>query len=291
MSQEQPKFVTCGDHQGIRTLEMFKQTYDDFGLDSLSAGRVVDCGIEFQDSVERIIRDLISANRFAGEECRSDCDYPASYCQKPIRQQVALLADMFGLNPDPTFEMIDRISVLKLPLRAEGLFAFPVWQEVGSTYGEAVKRVFTLIATERSFYNHISEELGENLLRQDNKSVRMVEEVRRRQDGCQILVVPAQFGRFHRGRSPRRAREISLENEFCLGTFAVGAMLLSHPVRESNGERLHLSCPGDVHMPGPLCGFLNTPVFVFDNDKLKFASLPSGCADPNFGAASGFLLE
>jgi len=46
-----------------------------------------------------------------------------------------------------------------------------------------------------------------------------------------ILVVPAQFGLRHRGRSVRRVREVMNANEFGLGVFAIGIMLLTHPER------------------------------------------------------------
>src|ERR1035438_5864126 len=67
------------------------------------------------------------------------------------------------------------------------------------------------------------------------------------QQGSDILVVAAQAGMLHRGSSARRTRVALAGNEFGLGVFAFGCMLLTHPERLSTGDTLMIDCGGDQY--------------------------------------------
>src|SRR5690606_10525533 len=107
------------------------------------------------------------------------------------------------------------------------------WEKVAPTYNEAVQKVLDLINQTRNgaFYNYREGELGPTQLRQSTKSVSVFQKLDDEQKEQDILVVPAQFGIRHRGRSVRRAREVMNANECGLGAFAIGIMLLTHPER------------------------------------------------------------
>ncbi|MBU0624750.1 hypothetical protein KKF05_00220 [Patescibacteria group bacterium] len=106
-----------------------------------------------------------------------------------------------------------------------------------------------------------------------------------------ILVVPAQFGLRHRGRSVRRAREVFMANEFGLGAFAIGIMLLTHPEREVQWEQLHVDCAGDEFAPEAGGGFSGAPLFRFSGGGVGFSARWFDDAYEFCGSASAFLSQ
>ena len=106
-----------------------------------------------------------------------------------------------------------------------------------------------------------------------------------------ILVIPAQFGFRHRGKSVRRARETFYDNEFGLSSFTVGTMLLTHPEREVEWEQLHIDCSGDEYSPDADGQFVDAPIFYWVVGELHFSNRWTDDADEQFGSASGFLPQ
>jgi hypothetical protein len=105
-----------------------------------------------------------------------------------------------------------------------------------------------------------------------------------------ILVVAAQFGLRHRGRSVRRAREVMQPNEFGLGAFAVGIMLLTHPERLMHYDDLYVDCAGDEYAPEADGGFSSAPFFDFDDGRVEFHAYWFAHAYDSYGSSSAFLL-
>jgi hypothetical protein len=135
-----------------------------------------------------------------------------------------------------------------------------------------VEKVLNLIKQTRNgaFYNYRDGELGPNQLRQSQKSTTMFQKLGDEQNGHDILVVPAQFGIRHRGRSVRRAREVMNANECGLGAFAIGIMLLTHPERLKHYDDLWIDCAGDEFAPDADGGFSGSPCFRFGGDGVEF---------------------
>jgi len=103
-----------------------------------------------------------------------------------------------------------------------------------------------------------------------------------------ILVVPAQFGLCHRGRSTRRAREVFQANEFGLGAFAFGIMILTHPERFTKYEDLCVDCSGDEYTPDADGDFSDTPYFLLGGGWLRFGTFRASDASDVFGTVSAF---
>jgi len=193
-------------------------------LDSEEAQRLIENG-EFQLRIVTGIRELFDSNQFADEEVQSSYAYPEGYKVKGITEQVNILRQLFpGIG-----NALEKIAEQPLPPNAEGWFAIPKWHTLAATYGEAVEKVLAMIASKRNLYNNRGGKLGAEYLKQHAKMVRMFQKLGAKQRGFNILVVPAQFGLRHKGRSVRRAREVFAGNEFGLGAFAVGIMLLTPP--------------------------------------------------------------
>ena len=256
-------------------------------LDKDGIQKLIENGDEFQLRIVTGIRELSVSNQFADEEVQSSYAYPKGYKVKGITEQTNILRQLFsGIGFAD-----EKIAEQPLPSNAEGWFAIPKWQTLAPTYGEAVEKVLAMIASKRKFYNYRDGQLGVEYLRQHAKTVKMFQQLGDEQKDFDILVVPAQFGLRHKGRSVRRAREVFTANEFGLGAFAIGIMLLTHPEREVQWEQLHVDCAGDEFSPGAGGVFSNAPVFDFDGGEVRFNAYWFGDAYRHFGSASAFVSQ
>ncbi len=242
------------------------------------------CGVSIELRQEE---DKTVSDQFADEEVESSYAYPKGYKVKGITEQTNILRQLF-----PGIGFADeKIAEQPLPTNAEGWFAIPKWQTLAPTYGEAVEKVLAMIASKRKFYNYRDGQLGAEYLRQHAKTVKMFQKLGDEQKDFDILVVPAQFGLRHKGRSVRRAREVFAANEFGLGAFAIGIMLLTHPEREVQWEQLHVDCAGDEFAPGADGGVSDAPIFGFRDGKVEFGAYWYDDARELFGSASAFLSQ
>ncbi len=257
------------------------------GLDKDGLQKLIENGDEFQATIVAAVRELSVSNQFADEEVESSYAYPNGYKVKGVTEQTNILRQLF-----PGIGFADeKIAQQPLPPNAEGWFAIPKWHSLAPTYGEAVEKVLAMIASKRKFYNYRDGQLGAEYLRQHAKTVKMFQKLGDEQKDYDILVVPAQFGLRHRGRSVRRAREVFLANEFGLGAFAVGIMLLTHPEREVQWEQLHIDCAGDGFSPDADGDFSRAPYFSFNDGKLKFDTCWMVIANGSYGSASAFFPQ
>ena len=242
--------------------------------------RLGDCGMERQD------RRKI-ANQFAEEEIPSRYVYPKGYKVKGIAEQISILRQLF-----PGIGFADeKIAEHPLPPCAEGWFAIPKWQMIAPTYGEAVEKVLEALASRRKFCNYRNGQLGPKHLRQRTRAVSMFQNLSDKQKDSDILVVPAQFGLYRKGRSVRRARKVFVGDEFGLGVFAVGIMMLTHPERLVRWEQLHVDCSGDEFALGADGDFSSALAFYFDKGMLRLDAYWHGGVVEHYGSASAFVPQ
>ncbi len=109
-----------------------------------------------------------------------------------------------------------------------------------------------------------------------------------------ILIVAAQLGLRHRGRSPRRVREMYTVNEFGLGSLEAGSIILTHPERLGGFLELSMDCPGDEFAPNVDDGhdakiFSGTPNYGFDIGGIKYRIYDFSAISGRSGSATGFL--
>jgi len=82
------------------------------------------------------------------------------------------------------------------------------------------------------------------------------------------------------------------QNQFELGAFTVGIMLLTHPDRLKHCNDLWIDCAGDeFDNPGAHARFARAPCFKFHGGKVEFVTLWAHRAHGNYGSASGFLPQ
>ena len=111
------------------------------------------------------------------------------------------------------------------------------------------------------------------------------------QQGNDMLVVGAQAGMLHRGSSARRTRAAMAGNEFGIGVFAFGCMLLTHPERLSSGDALMIDCGGDEYSVRGDYTFDRVPLFDFDMAGIEFSIFYEDRARNLWGTPTGFLYK
>ena len=262
---------------------------DAMNLQKDEAQRLIENGGEFQTELKKLVERFSITNQYADEEVESSYGYLSGYTPKGITEQTNRLRELFpGIG-----YANEKLAEGALPENAEGWFAIPRWEKVAPTYGEAVQKVLDIIKQTRNgaFYNCREGELGPNQLRQSAKAKSMFQKLGDEQKDQDILVVPAQFGIRHRGRSVRRAREVMNANECGLGAFAIGIMLLTHPERLQHYDDLWIDCAGDEFAPDADGDFSGSPCFRFDGGGVGFGASDVGIADAGYGSASVCLPQ
>ncbi len=243
-------------------------------------------------------RVITTPDQFADEEAASSYEYPKEYkSAKPIKEQVTKLAELFSVSPDDALKLVETLPK-DLPNGAEGWFAilspaaleklFPNEKDPAERYCKAVSLTIEKLAASRKFYNYREGEITTKRLRQHSRTVAALAKIAESQKG-DILIIPAQLGLRHRGRSVRRARVCFTPGEYGLRALDVGCVALTHPERFVRWEELDMDCAGDDFAPDTDGGFDGAPrFFFFYDDALEFGALYVRNALDDMGSASGF---
>ena len=292
MTMSKQALITSRDPKGLHAVGLFEAVYNKARLDDACAQRLNERGGELQDGIAKLIIELTTSDQYTDEEVESKYGYLSGYKPKPIAEQIRRLRELFPELKDATYD--EPIAARPLPEGSEGWFAIPRWERLSKAYGEGVQEVLAMIAKTLNgkFVNYREGQTGPEYLRQHVKTEKMFQKLVDEQSGHDILVVPAQFGLRHRGESVRRAREVFTANEFGLGAFAVGIMLLTHPERLQDSNDLWIDCAGDEFAPDVGGRFTLAPCFgfaLFRVGLVEFYTRWVGIAYDVYGSASGFL--
>lgn len=284
------KSITSG--QEHRIAQLVIDRLRTLGADHAAAQRIIARGGELQEGVNNTLLDL-GGLRYKDEEVASNYGYPKEYRRVDVVPQTNILRVCFSGVGFADQELLAKVDggKVKLPQGAEHWFAIPRWQLIGKTYNEATAKALVKLGETRNFTNHLDGALGADRLKRSNRSTAMWKKVGAAQRG-DILLVPAQFGRRHRGRSVRRAREVFGETEFGFGAYEVAIMLLTHPERFVAGDDLWVDCAGDEYdLEADAGRFLRAPDFGSGDDRVEFGARWAGFASAYDGAVSGFLPQ
>ena len=260
-------------------------------LDRHCAQQVLDLGQQFRDEVANTVVELIHrhtvSDKYKEEEAGSNRAYPPTYRVLPIESQVRELRKLF-----PSLGgCMEKLGHKPLPEGAEDWFAIPRWQALAPTYNQAVEMVLGVLASRRRFSNRVLGRMGPRYLRQSERSKLSEKILAEQQPGNDILVVAAQTGLRHRGRSARRARVSLVSNEFGLGVFAVVCLLLTHPERLSSGETLMIDCGGDKYSLQGDSTWDRVPLFEYDLSGTEFSVFYDDRARNLSGTPTAFLFQ
>jgi hypothetical protein len=279
--------------QYVRLVEnIAKRTLKEMNLRKDDLKNLIEYKDELQARIVAGIKNILMFNGFTNDkEVEPNCGYPNDYKIKSISEQIKILHQLF-----PNIGSADEKLVKQpppLPLGAEGWFAIPRWEKIAPTYNEAVQKVIDLIKWNRNgnLLGFRENQLGPEYLRQSQRSIKAFQKLGNRQKGYDILVVPAQSGILHRGQSVREARKSFTANEFGLGVFAVGIILLTHSKRFKEYSYLYyynlgIECAGDEFNKHAVLFF---DVCNYGLDMLVFEASRADDNDLHCGSASAFL--
>jgi len=265
--------------------------------------RILEHGDELRGSIAEIVvaktRELSLSSQFANEEVRSSYVYPKEYNgPKSIEeQQIKEIAKIFGLDPSNALEFAKNLSAL--PDDAErwfGWFAipsvdalavrqFPEVTDPAEKYCRALQLIHQKIAESRSFTNWRDGQINTAHLRVSARTLEAMNKIAETQKG-DILIIAAQLGMRHRGRSIRRAREVFVQNEFGLTSVAVGSIALTHPERFVRYKELGIDCAGDKFSDDGDDSFGRAPCFGFGGGEVEFDTELVSVAHDGYGSAS-----
>ena len=278
--------------------DAIEKVLGELGLNNTGAQRVIENGDEFASAIRNAalasLKDLSVTDKYKNEEVKSTYGYLSGYQPKSLAAQIARLKELYSQLKD-----VEVPEQGELPAGAEGWFAIPnVWKEdslLTGSYNDLVVQMLERIKKDRdgNFYNYREGQLGTDRLRQSARSEAAWKKISADQGHPDILVIAAQFGITHRGRSVRRTREVMVDqNQFGLGAFAVGIMVLTHPNRLEHYDDLWIDCAGDeFDDPDADDRFDHAPYFKFNDGKVRFGAVRVGYADGSFGSASGVLPQ
>jgi hypothetical protein len=275
--------------------DAIEKVLEELGLDNPGAQRVIEHGDEFARAIREAaiasLKGLSVTDKYKNEEVASSYGYLSGYTSpRSITEQCNILRQIF---PGVGFAD-EKLAEREVPKHTEGWFAIPKWQTVAPTYAEAVQKVLDAIKKARNgkFYNYRDGQIVNERLRQSAKTEAVFQKLGDEQKDHDILVVAAQFGLRHRGRSVRRAREVMQTNECGLGAFAVGIMILTHPERLSHYDDLWIDCTGDeFDDPDADVRFDHAPIFNFYDGRVEFDTSWYGIANEGYGSVSAFAAS
>lgn len=297
-----PSNVTTRDSKGRKFISIVESAYNKAGLSEEEAQRVND-----KSGLAELIGNFISENRannkFKDEETSSNYGYLSGYKSKgeDLDRQIEVIQKLFpglgGANSDYLNKV--KSGQVKVGQIGEKFFAVPnIWKSgglaiFGSAYSQALQAVLDKIKETRNgkFYNYREDEIDEKHIRQTSRTIKAFRELSVAQDNPDILIVSAQFGIRHRGRSVRRAREVFASSEFGIGAFAIGIMLLTHPERLQNCNDLLIDCAGDDFFDKVGGVFDTSPFLSFRNDEVEFGARYVDYTGRRCGSASAFLPQ
>lgn len=255
-----------------------ERALDEANISKDGLQRLIAKGGEFQEHILAGIKEFSGGEGYTRYVESKPSGYAAGYKPIPITEQIYRLNELFEKAYLTSF-----VSQ-PLPEGAEHWFVIPRWELFAPTYQEALKMLFDRMKSTRCFAPQVELER----IRQHPRSVEMMARVVRQQFTPNAFIIPAQFGLRHKSQPMRDVRaRCEGSNEFPLGMFATGMMLLTHPERLREFANLSIDCPGDEISSGLTSEWDRAPCFSCDD------SLGAGARDidesDDFGSVTGFL--
>lgn len=196
---------------------------------------------------------------------------------KTIEQQKEILEKAFA-----------GISIKPEPIEEIGTYVIPKFT---GSYNNAVKKVLKALAESRPFYNWREENFGKKYLQETKAKKTAMKKLYTSEEG-DYITIQAQMGLKYKGKSVKEARTLFAKNEFGLGAYEVGCILLTHPEILQKHEDLWIDCAGDGYAPGGDGQFSHAPCFrCFGDDELRFDTEGLDAAYGRYGSASGFVPQ
>jgi hypothetical protein len=215
---------------------------------------------------------------------------PRNYTIRPLAQQAEVLRrafPMLGLT-QVNRDSVQSSNIPRLGGRGiDGWFVLPNPLAVADTYGKAAELVLSMLAVQREV--HVWPQVGPKSCWKSATKTESAMACLCRDQRSDLVVLPAQSGyRFQHYTAWELERDMG-PNEFPLGVFAVGCMLLTHPDRLSTPKSLWIDCPADRLRGVGSASWLQLPMFSLTHSGLHFCVTPEDESGPRSGMATGFV--
>ena len=278
--------------QGKETFEIMKKIYDGLWLTDGSADRLLE-NHKFWEEFKALAKKRSCGEQYADEFVKTEKRYPEEYKVKDIKEQIDVIAGVFQLNPTNAKSFIKKLPEYPPIERAEGWFALAKSESVvknsslnpSQVQYEAIKIILQILNICDNCRGHT---LPEGNFKQSKKTLRFLSKIKEEQEG-DIIIIPAQHGLKHQGKSNARTRETLLENEFGLGGFHVGCMRITHPERHKKGC-LNTDCPGDRISYFKNTSFTEALSWGFSLNEEIICNIFKDIADEYSGPVTGFYF-
>lgn len=164
----------------------------------------------------------------------------------------------------------------------------PKWQEIASIYGEAVEKMIANVKCSRPAFDYREGQWAKQV-RETERKKEMFAKLPDFTEDPRFKVLTVQMGEKYKGRSVEDVRKSYDSNEFGLGIFEVGAILLTHPEILSKYEDLWIDCPGDeFDDSNDAVRFDHAPIVSFRGGGVRFGADGVSSVGVSYGSASGF---
>lgn len=217
------------------------------------------------------------------------CDYNGA---KSVEVQADKLRELLGDN-GLTYDVA--FAHREMPINAEDYFVIPRYELISDNYCRAVIFVLSLLGqvTRFEMNNILKIDLERKVisLKQSKRTRKGRNELARQQQGHSLLIYPAGFGRRYRFSSVAKVRAVMDKNEFGLGIYEVGVMLLLHPERLTHTHDLWIDCCGDKsRLLKREIYYSYCPSVLLDEDELLEVSVNDiEMTFSQFGVATAFF--
>lgn len=287
--------ITTRDPKGLKFTSVVEGAYNKAKLSDEEAQHINDTP-GLSELVGNFIAENRHINRYTDKEVKSNYGYLSGY-KKPIgiTDQIDILRSHWpSLNPDAALRYYhERYPTLRFPDWVEGPFALIRPGFFSDKYGEELMEILKAIAKDRKgkLDNYREGCLGEEYLRQTERTLTKIRELCEQQPGSDILIVSEQFGIHYRGRSVHKAREVFVPSEYGEGAKNVGTMILTNPIRLQHFNDLWINCAGDKYSCAADGQFGGAPCFDFSVGAVRFNTLDVDGPDGLYGSASASLPQ
>jgi len=253
----------------------------------------------------KLIADFIEesrvADRYIKQQVASTWTYPPEYkgAKDPKTQCQALASLLPGLNPEPNWSWLEAYRGMEIPSWVEGIFAVPseyamhalfhpAEYDRADAYCASVSMLMGKIADSRKFYNYRDGQIDKSHLWRSDRTTELMDALWELQGRPDIILMPAQLGMRHRGRSVLRAHECFVASEFGGGSLEGLAIALTHPERFVRWEQLHMDLDDEFSTEAD--GRADrAPYLYFHDVKVRFRTSNRGNARGYYGMLSCWL--
>lgn len=297
-----PSVITDVDSKGQKFMSVVRDAYNKAML-SDDEGQRVNETPGLSKLIDSFIAESRVSDRYKGQEVSSKYTYPPEYKgTKDLHTQIQTLVGILpGLNVERTWTWYNEVYTnLEVPDWVKGVFAVPsecALQRIfhadiidrATAYCASVNLLMNKLAASRKFYNYREGQIDPAHLWRTEKTTEMLDALWVLQGQPDIIVLPAQLGLRHRGRSVLRARECFVGNEFGAGSLEALAIALTHPERFVRWEQLHEDIPGDYFSSGADGQADKAPYLDFYDDGVEFFTYSADGPYGRFGSVSCWL--